>query len=96
MLNQLKLLLEIKDDLQDDVLLAILEVVSQEFRDYCHRDDLDKFENLIVNMAIYRYNQIGNEWLESEDYSGVKFQYATDYPKNIQRQLKACRKLIAW
>lgn len=94
MLEQLKMLLEIKDDLQDDVLLTILEVVSQEFRDYCHRNDVDNFTSLIANMAVYRYNEIGNERLQSEDYSGVKFQYSSDYPENIQRQLRNCRKLV--
>ena len=94
MLEQLKLLLEINDDLQDDVLLSILEIVSQEFRDYCRRDDIDKFSSLIVNMAVFRYNQIGNEMLESENYSDISFKYSMDYPENIQRQLRNCRKLI--
>jgi hypothetical protein len=94
MLEQLKLLLEINDDLQDDVLLSILEIVSQEFRDYCRRDDIDKFSSLIVNMAVFRYNQIGNEMLESENYSDISFKYSMDYPENIQRQLRNCRKLM--
>lgn len=94
MLENLKLLLEIKDALQDDVLLLLLELCTEEFIDYCHRTDVDKFEYLITNMAVYRYNQIGNETLKSESYSDIKFDYLDDYPANIQRQLRNCRRLV--
>ncbi len=96
MLEQLRLLLDIDNASQDDVLLALLEICKQEFCDYCHRDDWDKFENLIVNMATYRYSEIGNERLQSESYSDISFHYADDYPANIQRQLKNCRKLVTF
>ena len=93
MLEQLKVLLDIEDAYQDDVLLTLLDVCTQEFCDYCRRKDFEKFEPLIINMAVFRYNSLGNEGLKSEDYSGVGFTYSTDYPDNIQRQLRNLRKV---
>ena len=93
MLEQLKLLLDIQDSNQNDTLLAILELCKSEFCNYCRRTDWDKHEDVITAMAVYKYNNLGNEGLESEDYSGVRFSYDIDYSAPIQRQLRNLRKV---
>lgn len=93
MLEQLKLLLDIQNNNQNDTLLAILELCKSEFCNYCRRTDWDKHEDVITAMAVYKYNSLGNEGLKSEDYSGVNFSYDTDYSAPIQRQLRNLRKL---
>ena len=93
MLEQLKLLLDIQNNNQNDTLLAILELCKSEFCNYCRRTDWDKHEDVITAMAVYRYNQLGNEGLKGEDYSGVNFSYDTDYSAPIQRQLRNLRKV---
>ena len=96
MLDRLRLLLDIKDVHQDDTLLAILEMCIEEFKTFCHREDIDKFENLICNMAVFRYNSLGAEGLKSETYSDQKYDYMDDYPSNIVRALKNARKLVTF
>ena len=96
MLEKLRLLLDIQDAHQDDTLLALLELAIEEFEDYCHRPFEDRFESLICQMAVCKYNLIGAEMLKGESYSDIKMDYATDYPDNVVRQLKNCRKLITF
>ena len=45
-------------------------------------------------MVVYKYNRIGTEGVDSEGYSGVNFQYTSDYPENIMRGLRAKRKVV--
>ena len=93
MLEQLKLLLDIQNNNQNDTLLAILELCKSEFCNYCRRTDWDKHEDVITAMAVYKYNQLGAESLQSENYSGVSFNYSNDYSEPITRQLRNLRKI---
>ena len=96
MLEKLRLLLDIQNAQQDDTLLALLDVAKEEFEDFCHRDYEDRFESLVVSMAVFKYNSLGNEGLKGESYSDITMNYMEDYPVNIVRQLKNCRKLITF
>lgn len=96
MLDKLRLLLDISNSQQDDVLLALLDLAIEEFKTFCHRDDVENFESLIVNMAVFRYNSLGNEGLKAESYSDIRMDYMDDYPSNIVRALKNARKLITF
>ena len=91
MLEKLKLLLGIGDASNDTKLSLLLEQAEDEAIAYTNNEDLA--ENLIIQMAIYKYNRLGTEGLNSESYSGVRFDYINDYPENIVKQLKRFKKL---
>lgn len=48
---------------------------------------------LIEDMAILRYNQLGNEGLSSQSYSGVSESYLTGYNEITKANLNRWRKL---
>ena len=93
MLNKLKILLGIADDSKDGLLRILLDYAVEEVCNYTHQYDLDKLENVIIQVAIWRYNRIGSEGLNSENYSGVSFNYSSDYPDALKKQLQAYRRI---
>lgn len=94
-LEKVKLLLGLAADNSKDALLTILiEQAIDEALTYTHQDCVDGLDTAIIQMVVYKYNRIGTEGVESEGYSGVSFDYATDYPESILRTLKAKRKVL--
>lgn len=93
MLKKLKILLGIADDSKDELLLILLDQCEEEVVNYTHNYELEKLENVIINLAIWKYNRIGSEGLNSENYSGVSFNYASEYPDSILKQLQAYRRI---
>lgn len=93
MLRKLKLLLGISDSSKDELLRVLLDYATEEVVNYTHNYEIDKLENVIVNVAIWRFNRIKSEGLSSESFSGVSFSYNTDYPDNIKKQLQAYRRI---
>lgn len=93
MLNKLKLLLGISDNEKDGLLLILLDQSEEEVVNYTHNNDLDKLQNVILSMAIWKYNRLGSEGLNSENYSGVSFNYADEYPFALRSQLQAYRRI---
>ena len=72
----------------DDTLNTLLDMATSEAVDYSGCDDIKKLENIIVQMAVIKYNQLGAEGLQSENYSGGSYTYLTDYPEQILKQLR--------
>lgn len=93
MLNKIKLLLGSMDDDKDDVLQLLINVVTDEVKDYCNVDSVDGMESVIIQMVIIKYNLIGHEGVASESYSGVSYTYEHDYPDSILSTLKKHRRL---
>lgn len=93
MLNQIKLLLGLTDSSKDELILILIERAMNELIDYTHSDNLAGAEQLVNSMVIYNYNRLGTIGITSENYSGVTFQYESDYPESILKQMKARRKL---
>ena len=93
MLKKIKLLLGIADNSKDDLLRVLLDDAAQEVVNYTHNYQLDKLENVIIQVAIWRYNKLGSEGLDSENYSGVSFNYSADYPDVLKKQLQAYRRI---
>ena len=91
MLEKMKLLLGIGDASKDTLLSLLLATAEDEAKDYTNNENIS--ENLIVQMAIYKYNRLGTEGLNSENYSGVSFNYMSDYPETIVKQLRRFKKL---
>ena len=50
-------------------------------------------ENIVIDLALYRYNLAGSECLKSESYEGQSFSYNSDIPDFIKSELKHFKKL---
>ena len=94
MLEKVELLLGIADNTKDDLLTLLIEQAVEEAIVYTHNECVDELNTSIIQMVVYKYNRIGTEGVDSEGYSGVSFQYTSDYPENIMRGLRAKRKVV--
>lgn len=86
-MEKLKLLLGIKiDDTSKDALLSILlEQATSELKQYCYREQLPvEANNVIIDMAVVKYNLLGTEGLSSQSYSGMNEAYANYSPQLIK------------
>lgn len=96
MLTELKLLLGINDTSKDDLLTLILSQCTADFETFTHtiaNTDLSHNRHTILQMAVYRFNTIGSEGLTGEEYSGVKYNYISNYPDYILADLRSQRKV---
>lgn len=96
MLTELKLLLGISDTSKDDLITLLLYQCTADFEAATHTPfvcDNMVHKSVMHQMAVYRYNQIGTEGSSKENYSGVSFEYLSDYPENIKRTLRSLRKV---
>ena len=91
MLEKMKTLLSVYD--KDPLLRILFDQSVEEVVNYTHNYDTDKLENVIINIAIWKYNRIGSEGLNSENYSGVSFNYSSEYPDSIKKQLQSFRRI---
>ena len=94
MLEKLKLLLNVSGNEKDDLLTLLIEQATETAINYTHNDDMDSLFPVILKMAVFDYNRLGTEGLNSEGYSGVSFSYMEDYPENILRSLRSKRRII--
>ena len=94
MLNNIKLLLGITDSSKDELINLLINNAIEEIQLYTKNENICGCESLIQDITIYNFNRLGSEGLDSESYSGVRFDYSSDYPESIVRRLKAKRKLI--
>lgn len=94
LLEKLKILLSIEGDEKDDLLTLIIDQATEFATNYTHSEDLVSLCPVILKMAVFDYNRLGTEGLNSEGYSGVSFNYADDYPEYILRLLRSKRRII--
>ena len=87
MLDNLKTLLGITDNSKDTVLVLLLDMAKTYAEGYTHRKD--GLDNVVLEIAAYRYGKIGAEGLTSENYAGASFSYSSDIPESIIRQLNS-------
>lgn len=93
MLEKIKLLLGLNDD-KDFLLTILIEQATNEALDFTHRDSAEGLDTSIIQMVVYKYNRLGTEGVDNENYSGVSFSYSADYPESIIRSLKAKRRVL--
>lgn len=93
MLETIKLLLNISIDEKDALLSVLINQATQEALAYTHTEDAEALSNIIIKMVIYKFNRMGTEGLNSENYSGVSYSYTEDYSEEIIRELRTHRKL---
>lgn len=90
-LQKLKLLLG-NTSMTDDLLNELLDEADEFYKDYTHQEETK--DSIVIQIALYRCNMLGSEGLISESYSGMAFNYNTDLPQNIYKQLKPLRKVV--
>lgn len=93
LLDNIKIELGISDTSKDELLSLLITDEQSNAQTITHNSDVDEDEVLITKMVIWRYNTIGSEGLTAESYSGVSYSYTADYPDDIDRMLKARRKV---
>lgn len=90
-LKKVKLLLGISQNDKDSILQLLIQYADEFAKDYTKR--LSVPDSLILDLVAFRYNQIGNEGLQSESYSGLSFSYE-GLPENLKAHLNHLRKVV--
>ena len=89
MLDKVKLLLGIDDNVQDELLQLIIEMTERQFLLYVGEDEIQmKYDFIIIEVAIKRYNRLGNEGMEQVSVEGHNIRFSTydfdEYAKYIE------------
>ena len=90
-IEQVKALLGISDNLQDDLLEVIQELTEAHFMAYTGQETIPaKLEFIIVEVMVKRFNKIGSEGMSSHGVEGLSMSFDLDdfasYDKVIHRQ----------
>ena len=94
MLDDLKLLLglAIDDESQDELLELLIKQATNEAKAITTLTEVTPaLKVAIVKMAVYNFNRLGTEGLNSENYSGASYNYTDGYPDSILKLLDAAR-----
>lgn len=89
-IEQVKALLGISDNLQDDLLEVIRELTEAHFNAYSGQSLIPRsLEFIIVEVMVKRFNRIGSEGMKSQKVEGLTVDFAIDdfleYDKVIKR-----------
>lgn len=94
MLDKIKILLNIQDDAQDELLSTLMGLCREEAYVYCNLPAYDeKLDFVVIQMVIERYNRIGSEGTTSQSSSGVSANYDSFYSDKVVRLLNKYRKV---
>ena len=92
MLEDMKLLLGITSADKDELLELLIRQATNYAKMYAGlQDTTPALKTCIVKMAIYDYNRLGTEGLNSESYSGTSYNYTDGYPQEIMTFLESCK-----
>ena len=94
MLDKLKLLLNIQDDTQDELLQVLISLCKDEAFNYCNLPEYStKLDGAVIEMVIERYNRIGSEGATQQSSSGVSMTYDSFYSEKVRWMLNKHRKV---
>lgn len=94
MLDKLKLLLNIPDDTQDELLQVLISLCKDEAFNYCNLPEYSKkLDGAVIQMVIERYNRIGSEGATQQSSSGVSMTYDSFYSDKVRWMLNKHRKV---
>lgn len=91
-LDTLKTYLQITDTSIDAQLETILDLCEAEYLRRTHQTEAD--DSIVIEMAIERYHQFGNEGLTSMNYSGISEVYSSDYSGKVKALIRSKTRLI--
>lgn len=81
---------------KDEILQTLLELVDSEIAEYCGLASIDSaninMSNLRVQMLVFKYQRLGQETIQSHNYSGISETFLTSYPQNILTILDSFKK----
>jgi len=91
-INNLKMLLNIKDDDNNELLELLLEKAESYIKMYTQRSKIsDSFNNIILDIAVIFYNRLGSEGEISRSV-GISQTFESEFiPKHIEKQLNRYR-----
>ena len=92
-IDTLKTILQITGSTQDDILNALLEQCSKEYLSRTHQPDADY--DIVIEMAMERYSRLGNEGLESINYSGINEVWYSDYSDRVRALIRAKTRMVS-
>ena len=79
---------------KDALFMVLIDLARQEFLDYTGRENVPAAaEGLITSMVIEKFNRVGAEGFQSQNYSNISENYVDGYSANILSQLKKYRKV---
>ena len=94
MLDKIKILLNITDDSQDDLLQVLVSLCKDEAIDFCNLSEYtEKLDSAMIAMVIERYNKIGTEGQTSISSSGISDSYIDGYSEIVLGKLRKNRKV---
>lgn len=83
MLADIKLLLGITDNSEDDLLNLLITIASTDAKIMAGVSDITAIQSVVEKMVVYLYNRRGTEGLSQESYSGATYHYENNYPESI-------------
>ena len=92
-IDTLKTYLSITDSSIDTQLSTLLDLAEAEYLRRTHQATAD--DTIVVEMAIEKYNQLGNEGIASMNYSGISEAYTSDYSDKVVKLIRSKTRLIA-
>lgn len=91
-IDTLKKYLQIDDDTMDDPLQIILDMAEKDYINRTHQSEAD--DKIVLDMAIERYQQFGNEGLTSISYSGINEVFSSDYSDRVAKLIRSKTKMV--
>ena len=91
MLEDIKTLLGLNSDEKDEVIQLLVNLATDDAVAKTGCNDILYLQSVITEMVIYKYNRLGTEGLESENYSGITYKYESDYPESILAALETIK-----
>lgn len=91
-IDTLKTYLQISDSSIDAQLAIILSMAEAEYLRRTHQEYPD--ESIVLEMAVERYNRLGNEGIESINYSGISEAFSSDYSDRVTKLIRSKTRLV--
>lgn len=93
MLEKLKLFLNIKDNLQDELLQEIINIYSFLLKQEIQKEEIpSELEFIVIEMSIKRFNSIGDEGLSKKSLEGLSLEYNSnslnEYKEIIEKYIQ--------
>lgn len=92
-IDTLKTLLQIEDTAQDTLLETLIEHCTDEYLRRTHQTETD--ESIVNAMVMERFNRLGNEGIESVNYSGIGESYLSDYSAQVTALIRSKTRMVA-
>ena len=91
MLEDIKTLLGPAAEGKDEVIQLLINLATDDAVSKTGCSDVLYLQSVITAMTIDKFNRLGTEGLESENYSGISYKYESDYPESILAALETIK-----